>query len=264
MKKVLTILLCLCSLSASAQEVSHALTIGVGTNHAYDSYLSPMEYAGTELRIQRETFRKTGLKEGNVFYQTQLNAHASMGESKPSRNGKMYEGLVNWNMGWLYQWKLNEKFSLLAGPMADLNAGVFYNRRNSNNPAQAKVYANADISGMAYYHFRLFQHPFRLRYQLSVPILGCMFSPEYGESYYEMFELGKGGWHNVCLTTPFSQPSLKQSLFLDFTLHSTNIRVGYIGDIQQSKVNKLSSHTYSHALMVGIIRNFQISKKAIK
>ena len=77
-------------------------------------------------------------------------------------------------------------------------------------------------------------------------------------------ELKNGGWHNLCLTTPFSQPSLRHSLYLDFTLARTNMRVGYMGDLQQSSVNRLKSHTYSHAFMVGFTKNFIISKKPIQ
>ena len=263
MRFLLASIACLFSLSIGAQEVSHAFTLGVGLTNVFDSYLSPLEYAGKELRLQRETLRPTQICNGNVTVQTILNAHASYGENQ-SGNGKMYEGLLNWNVAWLYKWDINSRFTVLAGPMLDLNGGVIYNKRNSNNPAQAKVYANADVSAMAYYHFKLFHRPFRLRYQLAVPVVGVMFSPEYGESYYEMFELGHGGWHNVCPTTPFSQPSLRHSLFLDFTLINTNLRIGYVGDIQQSAIKQLHSHTYSHALMVGVIKDFQISKKPIQ
>lgn len=263
MRKILVLLISCFSLLAQAQEVSHTLTFGVGTTNVYDDYLSPLEYTGTEARIQRETFRQTHLMDSNVYVQTQLNAHASYGKG-PNKSGKMYEGMLNWNIGWLYQWQITDKLTILAGPMADLNGGVIYNKRNSNNPAQAKAYVNADISGMAFYRFRMFKRPFRLRYQVSVPVVGLMFSPEYGESYYEMFELKNGGWHNLCLTTPFSQPSLRHSLYLDFTLARTNMRVGYMGDLQQSSVNRLKSHTYSHAFMVGFTKNFIISKKPIQ
>ena len=263
MRICLTFLAILCASWLNAQEVSHALTVGVGAINVYDSYLTPLEYSGTEIRVQRETFRQTHLMNNKVYVQTLLNAHASYGRNE-SLNGKMYEGILNWNIGWLHKWELNEKLAILAGPMADLNAGFIYNERNTNNPAQGKVYVNADVSGMADYHFSLWKHNFRLRYQLSLPVLGLMFSPEFGESYYEMFGQQHFGWHNVAVTTPFSQPSLRQSLYLDFTWHNTNLRVGYVGDLHQSKVNRIECHTYSHAIMVGVIKNFLINKKPIQ
>ena len=53
----------------------------------------------------------------------------------------MYAGLVNWSYALHYQFRMNDdKLKILVGPMLDLNGGVVYNRRNSNNPAQAKAY----------------------------------------------------------------------------------------------------------------------------
>lgn len=260
---LLCILLSNLAQSAFSQEVSHAWTVGVGASNIYEEYLSPLEYRGLEARIQWESMRPTHLLNNSVHFQSVVNVHGSYGNSR-SKSGKMYEGLFNWNLAWLYQWPLNDRWTVLAGPMLDINAGIVYNSRNSNNPAQAKIYLNADASGMVYYRFRMFNHPFRLRYQVAVPLTGLMFSPNYAESYYEMFGLGNAGGHNICLTTPISQPSLRHSLYLDFTWSDTNIRIGYVGDMMQCHVNNLHSHYYSHACMIGIIRNFTVQKKPIQ
>lgn len=171
----------------------------------------------------------------------------------------MYSGIINWNYALHYQFRINEQLKILAGPMLDLNGGCIYNERNSNNPAQAKAYGSLAASGMLIYKFRIKRYPFILRYQANLPLAGAMFSPEYGESYYEIFSLGNGG-KNVRFTSLHNNPSLRQMLTLDFPINRIKMRIGYVCDIQQAKVNNLKTHVYSHNFMIGFVRNFYILK----
>ena len=134
---------------------------------------------------------------------------------------------------------------------------MIYNFRNSNNPVNAKAYANIGASGMAIYRFQLKNHPFILRYQVNLPLLGLMFSPEYGQPYYEM-SISHDWGKNICFTSLHNQPALRQFLTLDFPIQSTNLRIGYVCDVQQAKVNHLKSHTWSHAFLVGLVKHFYL------
>lgn len=238
--------------------VMRSTLFGAGFNNVMDTYLSPLEYTGPEVRILHERMKMTRLMDGNVSTQSIFQLHASYTENI-SKTAKMYYGLLNWSYALHYQFRINENLKLLAGPMIDLNGGVIYNERNSNNPAQAKAFGNIAASGMAIYKFRIRQYPLVLRYQANLPLMGIMFSPEYGESYYEIFSLGHGG-KNVLFTSLHNAPSLRQMLTLDFPIRQTIMRVGYLCDIQQSKVNNLKTHAYSHDFMIGFVRNLYLLK----
>ena len=67
-------------------------------------------------------------------------------------NNNTFAGLVNWNYGLHYQFRITENFKLLAGALADINGGFVYNLRNTNNPASARAFINLDASGMAIWH----------------------------------------------------------------------------------------------------------------
>ena len=134
---------------------------------------------------------------GNVSAQNLLQANVSYTHN-PSQTANMYAGLVNWTYALHYQFRLNEQLKLLAGPMIDLNRGIRVQHTQFQQSAQAKAYGSVGISGMAIYKFRIGNYPLVVRYQANLPLLGAMFSPEFGQSYYEMFSLGHKG-RTCCL-----------------------------------------------------------------
>ena len=240
------------------RHVVRSTMIGAGYANVFDTYLSPLEYKGPEVRFVLENMRMTGLMNGQVSAQHLFQVSFDYTKN-PTKSVKSYSGLINWSYALHYHKQYTEQFKLLFGPMIDINAGVIYNQRNSNNPAQAKAYASLGASAMAIYKFHLGHTPMTLRYQANLPLVGIAFSPEYGESYYEIFELGNGG-RNVLFTSLHNMPSLRQMLTLDCPIKNTILRIGYLCDIQQSKLNNLKSHTYSHDFLIGVVRNLYFFK----
>lgn len=106
---------------------------------------------------------------------------------------------------------------------------------------------------MAIWDLRIKNYPISLRYQVNLPFAGIMFSPNYGQSYYEIFTLGN--WNGVInFTSLHNQPSLRQMLTVDFPVGRAKMRLAYLWDAQQSKVNDIKTHTYSHVFMVGFVK----------
>ena len=245
------------SLNAN-RHIIRSTMIGAGYANVFDTYLSPLEYKGPEVRFILENMRMTRLMGGNVSAQHLFQVNFDYTKN-PAKSVKSYSGIINWSYALHYHKQYNERLKFLFGPMIDVNGGVIYNQRNSNNPAQAKAYASVGASAMAIYKFHIGRSPLTLRYQANLPLMGVMFSPEYGESYYEIFSLKNGG-KNVLFTSLHNMPSLRQLLTLDFPVKNSTIRIGYVCDIQQSKVNNLKSHTYSHDFMIGVVRNIYLIK----
>jgi len=236
--------------------ITRATSYGVGYTNILDTYLSPQEYTGIEGRVIRETIRMTKLFDGNISLQNLFQANLSYTHNKVDNNNT-FAGLVNWNYGLHYQFRINDNLKLLAGGLGDLNGGFVYNLRNSNNPASAKVYANITASGMVIYRFKIKNYQMVARYQANVPMAGVMFSPNYGQSYYEIFTLGNSEGV-IKFTTLKNQPSIRQMFSVDFPVFYSKIRLSYLWDIQQSKVNQLKTHTYSHIFMVGFVKDLYL------
>lgn len=236
--------------------VMRATTYGMGYTNIYDTYLSPQEYQGVDFRISRETMRMTKLLNGNVSVQNFFQANIGYTHNR-AENNNTFNGLVNWNYGLHYQFRITENFKLLTGALADINGGFVYNLRNTNNPASVRAFINLDASAMAIWHAKIKKYPLTFRYQVNVPVAGVMFSPHYGQSYYEIFTLGNSGGV-IQFTSLHNQPSVRQILSVDFPVRYAKLRLSYMADLQQSDVNNIQTHTYSHVFMVGFVKDMYL------
>jgi len=246
-------------LTTAAQDdkiITNAKMIGIGNTNILDTYLSPEKYNGTEFRYISHTLREKRnshlyreiIQQGNISY-----------ANNRSENGGEMAGTYNFQYGWHWQFISDEKFTVGVGGNIDANLGFIYNTRNSNNPAQARAYLNITPVIEAAYRFHIKNGLHTLRYEISAPILGVMFSPNYGQSYYEIFSKGNYD-HNVVPTWVGNAPSLRQMLTFDFSLWKTTFRIGYLGDYQQAKVNNLKNHIYTNAIVFGVVKKFSLIK----
>ena len=243
----------------SNKVITNTQMLGIGAVNTLDTYLSPEEYTGTEFRYISLSVRENGTKlSRELVHQAQILSVRNRRE-----NNNELGGFYNFQYNWQYalgQWNVGEgELCLKVGGGVDTRLGFLYNMRNSNNPAQAYGQVNIAPKAVAAYRFRLRNLPFQLRYEVQVPLLGLAFSPNYGQSYYEIFTRDNYD-HNLVVTSPVSAPSLRQLLTLDFTVRYTTFRVGYLGDYQQAKVNQLRQHVWSNLLVLGIVRKFSINK----
>ena len=243
----------------SNKVITNTQMLGIGAVNTLDTYLSPEEYTGTEFRYISHSVRENGTKlSRELVHQAQILSVRNRRE-----NNNELGGFYNFQYNWQYalgQWNVGEgELRLKVGGGVDTRLGFLYNMRNSNNPAQAYGQVNIAPNAVAAYRFRLRNLPFQLRYEVQVPLLGLTFSPNYGQSYYEIFTRDNYD-HNLVVTSPISTPSLRQVLTLDFTVRHTTFRIGYLGDYQQAKINQLRQHVWSNLLVLGIVRKFSINK----
>ena len=96
-------------------------------------------------------------------------------------------------------------------------------------------------------------------YQADLPLMGCMFSPQFGQSYYDISQGSRD--HNVCFSHPGNALCFRQLLTFDLEFNRASLRFGYMGDIRQSHVNSIRMHDLNHSFMIGYVRYLKIIKR---
>lgn len=249
-----------------ATHTRQSYQLGFGPTQLLDTYLSQEKFRGTGFTFLSTTERYGSYVDHDNWH-THIQHQLSL-SSADDRSGSRDElqGDYSFFVGRVRHWQAftwhnyHNAVYVEAGAMLNGNLGFIYNTSNSNNPAQARLALNLMPVAAARAHVDLFKRRLEMRYELSLPLVGVAFSPNYGQSYYEIFSLGNYD-HNVVPTTFVSAPNFRQQLTVDYRLwRNASLRIGYLGDYQQLRVNNLKSHVLHHRFMVGYVRSLTHTK----
>jgi hypothetical protein len=254
-------LLIIGSLSSYSQEESkipltyQSTLIGIGKTNVYDTYLSPLLYSGMNIGLIHEQIKMTGLANGRISVQHLFNLEVAKTKN-PTKTAIDYEGSLEYGFGMHYRFKPLYKVQFFAGMQADGLLGFVYNTRNSNNPVTAKFNINLNVSGMATYQFQIKKQPIQLRYQLNIPVVSSLFSPEFGQSYYE---IGEGDQSNLIHFASFHNQLAMRNLFsAELPFSSCTLRLTYMNWIYETQINSLDTRIVSNSFYIGFSKSFYV------
>lgn len=234
--------------------VNEATLIGAGSYNIKDSYLSDLKYTGWGLRVMNERMKTTRLADYNISRQQIINVDVSSTHN-PAENTNDFAGFVDYTLGYHYRFSVLPGLKLLAGTSVHFMGGFIYNTRNSNNPASAKVDLDLNLSAMALYNLRIKEYPLTFRYQVEMPFAGTLFSPHYGQSYFEIFNQGNASGI-VQFSSFHNKLALKNYITADFPVCNFTVRAGYLNSSYRLDINNIKSHFISHSFMIGIVKEF--------
>ena len=261
-------------LSAQGERGGRMWMFGATRANIYDEYLSPLDYkgyGGTMTMISERAARwspKVVIDTCDFVIQSKVTSFLLLDLTgsytvNPSGNAHFYEVqtqfAAGWHANWFFHPGIGQRVRVRAGGLAEFSAGGTYSTRNGNNPGQGRAAIDLAASTIADIYFR---SPFKrqheewiLRAELDIPFLGAMFSPQYGQSYYEIFSLRHYD-RNVCMTWPVNAPSARLVTTFDIPIGDARILLGYRGEARQSHVHHLGRHAWTNGLVVGFVHRF--------
>ncbi|MEN9919914.1 MAG: hypothetical protein RL662_2350 [Bacteroidota bacterium] len=238
--------------------VNKSTLMGIGNSNIYDTYLSPLKYTGTSLRLMNERMKKTSWFNNQFTNQRLIDVEMAFVDS-PAGNSRQYSVLGNYNWGGHYNLIKTDRFRFSIGSLWSITGGVVYNQRNSNNPASARAYSNIHLSAIAFYNWK----SITFRGQIDTPIAGVLFSPKYGQTYYEISLDNSIKIFNIA--SLHNQRGLKSYFTADIPISKISLRLGYLGTFYQTKIHYLHTHNYASSFVIGLVsESINLSGNKIK
>lgn len=209
---------------------------GAASTSLKDPYLSPLKYAGNGyvaswnnksfLLQKSETFIST--YNITAFYDYLLN---------PTHTASIFYAGFNANYGVHYRLKALKNLSFLLGASTDIDLGFKYLARNSNNPFNLDLSANLNLSAAAQMKIFLFKYMFHIDLSARTPLIGIMFVPEQGASYYEMGTFDDGLKNVTHFSHLGNKNGLRTTLGMDFPVWRLTFRVSGNAEFLKYKAN---------------------------
>ncbi len=237
-------------------------SLEVGSGHITDTYLSPLHYSGKGFALNYE--RLQAMKFDPERWTMRLNGRLGFEYTENTvRNASIWDLDIEFRWGMMRRFKLDKGWEAGIGGSTNINGGLFYNGRNSNNPVAAQAAWNINLSAQAVWHTSLLRKDVTFRYLVESPLTGIFFCPEYDELYYEIWlgnhsGLVHGAW-------PGNYFRLDNLLTADIRLGSTILRLGYNCRILSSKANEIVTRRITHTAVIGIASEWiSLSAKGTK
>jgi len=240
--------------TGSAYSINEGTLIGIGGYRIKNTYLSPLDYTGTGIRIVNERMKIVSLADYHVSSQQLLDIDFSS-VSNPAGTVAAMTGFIDYSFGYHYRFQPAADLKILTGASVKGMFGFVYNTQSANNPIATHVDLDLNASAIGIYTFRIKNFPLTVRFQTDIPLTGILFTPNYGQSYYEIFGLG-----NTSGTIGFSSLHnkwvMRNFLSVDISVWKFTLRTGYLNNIYATNINDIQTQYISHSLMIGLVREF--------
>ena len=235
--------------------------ISLGEMSVTDHYLSNQEYSGITL----------GLDANHTAYYNSTDSCASWLVYDHWRYGQLinssYSAVIQYfggNAGFAshYNWHPAKGLRLMAGGAIDIYGATKNQSRNVNNPFSADIQISLMASIGAQYKLTWKRWALSFDYMATTPLIGGMFVPEMGQSYYEIYLNMPSALNEVAHFTSFhNRQGIKGNLSVNFILPTVTLFMGMNHNHQWWQANNMNFYIKELSGQIGIALNLGIIKE---
>ena len=231
---------------------------GIGGTNLPETYLSPLEYTGPEVRFMRESIRMTRMWGGRVSTQQFYEGNFSYSKN-PTKDSEYLSGDIDWRIGWHYNWTpLPPPCYGRTANRPELRIRLQHEQRQQPCPRQTLDQHS---------RFREWRYTGSTGFAAASACVTSSTCPSPGLCSRPTTASRTTKYSRSAITTTTYAshgPAMRrasQLLTVDVPIGSGTLRLGYRCDIRQSHVNNLKSHTWSNLFMIGFVKHFRLVKQ---
>ncbi|MEG1498940.1 MAG: DUF3316 domain-containing protein [Bacteroidales bacterium] len=229
----------------------HSISLGIVGTNIYTDYLSHLPYQGLQGGILYQgdkSFAKKLMQDWKIQIE-------GGGLHSPAKNYSYYSAMLHLHWGVLCPVYKHPNFQILVGGQLQTEIGGFYLPAYGNSAAVLNANISLNAAFRLDYKFFLGKQPMQLHYQLALPLLGLVFAPEYGMSYYEIFTKIYSPEHYLSFASVYNNFSMQNMVALDFVFKTVQLRFSYVGHSLWSNLKGIHSQWHGNAFYVGFVLN---------
>ena len=234
--------------------INEGTLIGIGSCHIKNTYLSPIIYSGTGIRIINERMKMVAKSDQRISSYQMIDIDLSSVRN-PASTVAALAGFADYTFGYHYRFLPAKDFKVLTGAGIKGMFGFIYNTQSANNPIAAHIDLDLNLSAMGIYTFRIKHYPLTCRLQTEFPLAGALFMPAFGQSYYEIFGLENTSGI-VGLSSLHNKFAMRNYLSVDFSVWKFTLRMGYLHSLYTTDMKDIQTRYTSHNLMIGFVKEF--------
>jgi len=236
---------------------------GISFLELHDPYLSSLSYSGIGARIEitQHRFLRTNLllPDSQQLFPaagSSLSAFLRLSGSVATTQNPASTAVVNYmggNLTWgmNYHYRKIENMVVLVGAAADGEFGVKQNSRNINNPVNMDIAFNINAMLGGRYFIQTKKRIIQLSGSYEMPLVGLMFVPYPGLSYYELYTSGRIG-EALFFSSLHNRQGQKLAFSVDFPLRNSTLHAGWRFHHLKYQGSGPVFVRDEHALMLGI------------